>query len=199
MKPRINSLLIAVCLSFGFQSILHTPVEAAKSTKTLVQKKAVPTVTITGDKTFTARTQAALALLKEKSPDDYALVVQYIGLIKQDAFSGMAAYEKIPTYKVGAATSSSSTTWYASTIVHDAYHSKLYNDYARTKKTAVPDDVWTGMKAEMQCLARQTNTLKKINAPLSEQKYAQSLQNQNWWDNNKDGLYTEEDERMRSW
>ncbi|BAU29480.1 hypothetical protein DFP93_12350 [Aneurinibacillus soli] len=199
MKPRIQSLLVAFCLVFGFQTVLHTPAEAAKSTRTLVQKKTVPTVAISGDKTFIAHTKAALALLKEKSPDDYALVVQYVGLIKQDAFSGMAAYEKIPTYKVGATTSSSTTTWYASTIVHDAYHSKLYNDYARTKKTAVPDDIWTGMKAEMQCLTRQTEALKKIKAPLSEQKYAQSLQNQNWWDSNGDGLYTEEDERMRSW
>ena len=198
MNTRIRSIFIAIFLIFGTQTVLYTPVEAAKSTGIIVQTKQV-SVKISGDKNFVSRTQAALSLLKQKSPDDYALVTRYIGLIKQDTFSGMAAYEKIPTYRVGAATSSSSTTWYASTIVHDAYHSKLYNDYARTKKSAVPDQVWTGTEAEMQCLQRQINTLEKIKAPLHEQEYAASLQNENWWDQNKDGLYTAEDERMRTW
>lgn len=156
-------------------------------------------IQVIGDKEFVARTNEALALLKTKAPADYALVSASIGKIQQHTFSGMAAFETPPTYKVGAATSSASLTWYASTIVHDACHAKLYHDYITTYKKAVPDDAWTGMAAEMTCLERQIKTLKQIGAPDSEITYAQSLRGTNWWDLNGDGTYDTEDEKLRDW
>ncbi|WP_276914535.1 hypothetical protein [Aneurinibacillus aneurinilyticus] len=154
---------------------------------------------ISGDKTFTNHTNAALKLLKNKAPSDYTMVITYIGKIQQHTFSGMAAYETPPAYKVGAITANASVTWYASTIVHDAYHSKLYHDYLYTYKEAVPDEAWTGMEAEMKCLEAQIQSLIQIKAPKTEIDYARSLRGTNWWDLNGDGIYDAEDEKLRDW
>jgi hypothetical protein len=156
-------------------------------------------IQISGDKAFVQRTKAALQLLKKKTPEKYAIVLKYVGKIQQHTYSGMAASENPPTYKVGSQTSNASLTWYASTIVHDAYHSKLYYDYLYTHKEAVPDEVWTGMDAEMHCLDIQIKTLEKIKAPTYEIKYARSLRGSNWWDLDGDGDYDAEDEKKRDW
>ncbi len=155
-------------------------------------------ILISGDKKFINQTNAALNLLKSKAPSDYAMVITYIGKIQQHNFSGMAAYETPPTYKVGT-TANASVTWYASTIVHDAYHSKLYHDYLYTYKEAVPDEVWTGMDAEMKCLEAQIQTLIHMKAPKMEIDHAISLRGTNWWDLNEDGIYDAQDEKLRDW
>jgi len=92
----------------------------------------------------------------------------------------MSAYDKPPTFLVGDATSQASTTWYASSIVHDSYHSKLYNDYRETHQS-VPGSVWTGDEAEMMCLEFQISFLEEIGAPTYEIDYAKSLRGANWW------------------
>lgn len=200
--------VIALLLICSFLLSYHAPVDiaiAGAKTPHYIAKKqpqvisTSPSIMITGDKTFTTRTKDALALLKTKAPADYALVIASIGKIQQHTFSGMAAYETPPIYKVGAATSAASLTWYASTIVHDAYHSKLYHDYLTTHKRAVPNDAWTGMTAEMKCLEIQIKTLKRIGAPDAEIAYAQTLRGANWWDLNGDGTYDIEDEKLRDW
>lgn len=137
-------------------------------------------IKIVGDAGFTQNTERALDIIRG-SKSGYELVMNYIGVIKQvPQGSGMWAEEIPPTFQVGDVTSNDSETWYASSIVHDAYHSKLYHDYLQEHDT-VPDDIWTGENAEMQCLTVQINFLKEIGAPQYEIDYAESMYGENWW------------------
>ena len=136
-------------------------------------------IKIIGDESFTQNTKNALDVIKS-SNSSHKLVMRYICIIQQNSYSGMRAYDNPPSFQVGNATYTASTTWYASAIVHDAYHSKLYHDYLETHDK-VPDDVWTGYNAEMQCLSVQISFLKEIGAPQNEIDYAESLYGTNWW------------------
>ncbi|MDR1914887.1 MAG: copper amine oxidase N-terminal domain-containing protein, partial [Clostridiales bacterium] len=119
-------------------------------------------IKIEGDAVFTKNTQDALDLIEEKSIASYKMVTKYIGIIRQSSYSGMAANYSPPTYLVGE-TANSETVWYASTIVHDSYHSKLYHDYL-AQHGNVPDDIWMGATAEGQCLEIQIAFLEEIGA-----------------------------------
>ena len=46
----------------------------------------------------------------------------------------------------------------------------------------VPRDIWSGEKAEMQCLEFQISFLEEIGAPEHEIEYAKSLRGTNCWD-----------------
>lgn len=142
-------------------------------------------IKIQGSSDFTNKTEKALRLLELRSPNSSTIINRYIGMIKQNSYSGMAAYANPPTFLVGDATANSSETWYAGCIAHDSYHSKLYNDY-KAKYGSVPDDVWTGQRAEMECLEFQIQVLTEISAPQHEIDYAKSLKGQNWWDKPRD-------------
>ena len=131
-------------------------------------------ITIKGDDTFVKRTQAALDLIYERDPKLYQIVIENIGIIRSAKKSGMVAYGKPPVYNVGDATSQSETIWYASTICHDAFHSKLYHDYYKQYGRRPSADVWTGRGAENACLSVQEVFLKNAQAPLSLIQYVQS-------------------------
>ena len=125
-------------------------------------------------------TQAALDIIKD-SQSDYENVLKYIGVIKQGKSSGMWAYLNPPTFIVGRATYTSSPTWYASTIVHDAIHSRQYHQHL-LQNGYVPRVVWTGFYAKMEALELQISFLIQINAPQREINWAESLRDEVWWD-----------------
>ena len=146
-------------------------------------------VLIFGTDEFVEKTEDALALIKEKSPRSYELVTNYVSIIKLAEKSGMRAYNNPPMYEVGERTARSNLSWYASTIVHDANHSKQYNDYRRKFNRNVPSEVWTGRKAENECLDAQEAFMRDINAPESRIKHLQKMRevdyfsdykNRNW-------------------
>lgn len=142
-------------------------------------------IIVEGDDNFQNRTYQALALIKEKSPDHYRVVSNYISTIKMAEKSGMRAYGNPPVYEVGSATSSASLSWYASTICHDAYHSKLYHDYLEKFGTTPSPGVWTGRRAEDECLSFQEDFLKKAEAPISEVQYLQKMKNVDYFSSYK--------------
>lgn len=113
----------------------------------------------------------------------------------------MAAYLNPPRYDVSDITAFYSVTWYASTIVHDATHSQLYNEYASENGTPVPDDVWTGRKAEVTCCNRQYEAMKAIGSPSYELDYLWSLITSNtaYEDVDGDGDYDWDDYFLRTW
>ncbi len=130
-----------------------------------------------------SKTNQALNLLKDKARIHYDDVVGYVGVIEcAEAQSGMFAWENPPRYQVGKATINEGTIWYTGTIVHDAYHSKLYNDYLlENPGTKVPDEVWTGKNAEAQCLAAQYDALSKIGASQDTLDYVNNSINTEYW------------------
>jgi len=91
-----------------------------------------------GDAQFVINTQNALDIVKQ-SPTAYKILTQYIGIIKQSPSSGMAAYLNLQPFKL-VTQHLPLHLQYASCIVHDAYHSKLYNDYLATHKS-VPRNI----------------------------------------------------------
>jgi len=144
------------------------------------QKPVWTETTIVGDTNFTAKTQKAMDLIVG-SQYGYELVTSYIAVIEQSTYSGMRAYDDPPTYQVGEATYNASTTWYASTIIHDACHSKLYFD-SLEEYGYVDNDMWTGNIPEMMCMSAQIDFLKEIGAPRYEVDYAISIIDTNYWD-----------------
>lgn len=140
-------------------------------------------INIVGDQTCIDQTNQALDLLKVKTPDDYHNVVKYIGIIECiEAGSGMSAEENPPRYRVGKLTRDAGTIWYASTIVHDAWHSKLYHDYLDAHLgSLIPDDVWKGKNAEQQCLDVQYNALEKMSADQTTLDYVKNVINTDYW------------------
>lgn len=144
-------------------------------------------IEIKGDKNFIIRTENALKFIKENSLYHYKLVIKYIGIIQQiKRNSGMWAEKTPPIFKVGDETSNSDTEWYAGSIVHDAYHSKLYNDYKRKyKDKEVPDNIWMGEKAEIKCQNIQYRFFLKSGASKDRLKYTKDIIKSKWWENNK--------------
>jgi hypothetical protein len=74
-----------------------------------------------------------------------------------------------PTFHVGRKTWSGHPVWYASAIIHDANHSRLFRIHRRSwlgiKYT--PIGKWTGKAAERACLNVQLRALKEMGAEES--------------------------------
>jgi hypothetical protein len=136
------------------------------------QSGASSEIEIVGSENYVCQVEKALALLKSKAPDAFAIVERDVKRIQQGDRSGMWAYSTPPTYVMSDKTAFASLTWCAATIAHDSYHSKLYHDYLRTHSNAVPEDVWTGQAAERECMKHQIAVMRQIKAPKSEIEHA---------------------------
>lgn len=167
---KILALFLCLLISIGTLSETAWGTESLKSLKSKSLN-----VIVEGDDEFQKKTYEALALIKEKAPDQYDVVKKYISIIRMAEKSGMRAYDDPPVYEVGSATSSASLSWYASTICHDAYHSKLYHDYFKKFRVKPPNSAWTGRGAENKCLAFQKKCLEKFSAPTDEIKHLQKM------------------------
>lgn len=127
----------------------------------------------------------ALELLRLNDINNYNLVANYLGTIEcKERGSGVYAWENPPRYVVGKATMKNwGLKWYTSTIVHDSYHSKLYNDYALLYKTLnVPYEVYSGELAEALCVKTQHETLLKIGADEYLINYIKQVMDSHWWE-----------------
>ena len=137
-------------------------------------------IKIIGDKKFILNTEKALQLIKNGHIESFLFIKKYVGVIKQSDFSGIDVFSEQPTFLVGNKTSDSNSYWYASCILHDAEHSFLYFSL----KEKGEDDLrgYQGYDAEMYCLEKQIELLKKINAPSYLIEYANTLKESNWYD-----------------
>lgn len=127
-------------------------------------------INIIGTADFVNQTNSALTLLNQKDSNGYNQVITYIKTIESVA-SGSGMYVETKTFKVGNITAFAysnndwSVIWYASTIVHDSNHSKLYSEGLQ----------YTGKDAEIACLTIQLTTLKNISAPDFLTSYIQNI------------------------
>ncbi|CAA9291159.1 MAG: hypothetical protein AVDCRST_MAG77-4741 [uncultured Chloroflexi bacterium] len=95
-----------------------------------VAPRATHRIRIDGDAACREQTERALDLLLHLAPGHYAVADRYVGVIECfEGGDGMGVGESPPRYRVGSATRNSGVIWYASTIAHDAFHSKQFNDY----------------------------------------------------------------------
>ena len=128
-------------------------------------------ITIIGDDDFIERTKAALSFIEEGAPEFYAIVTNNIGIIQRGEISGIWSSCTPPTFYVGKRTYKESKLWYASAIVHDANHSKLYHEYLKEHGSPVPFEKYAGRSGEDACLSVQADFLRAVNAPKSTIKY----------------------------
>ncbi len=146
-------------------------------------------IVIRGDDICQNQTKEALQYIKKKAPKYYDVVEKYIGIIScVESGSGINVFERPPHFIVGRATREAGVEWYAGSIVHDACHIFLYEDYKKTHLfTTPPPDVWSGEIAEKKCIAIQKDALTEAGAPswvfdslknASESKY---WENKIWW------------------
>jgi len=146
------------------------------------------TIEVIGSASFIENTNNALALLQTKSPATHRIVQTYIGIIEQSARSGMWAWEEPPRFEVGDTTSFATSTWYASTIAHDAAHSELYH----------LGEEWTGVAAEEYCLSVQLSVLTQIGGLPYEIDYLARL-TPTYLDLDGDGDIDWDDYELRNW
>lgn len=139
-------------------------------------------IRIIGDTDFINATKKALDLIRTSDSEMWSMVSKYVGIITSSEKSGMKAWTNSPVFEVGLATSESDSYWYASSICHDAYHSKLYNDYYE-KHGDVPDNIWTGRHAENLCIDVQIKFLEKINAPKEDIQYLKKMKHVDYFSN----------------
>ena len=108
----------------------------------------------------------------------------------------MWAYNTPPTFVMADSTTFYSVSWCAATIAHDSFHSKLYHDYKREHNTPVPDQVWTGTGAEVQCMKHQLAVMEQIGASQWEIDYALKQADGKYV---KNGQTWEEYQQERTW
>ena len=138
------------------------------------QAEMIEGIDVRGGNAFIERTSEALKLLRTAGQIDF--LRRYVKVIISAERSGMRAYANPPTYEVGPTTWQASTLWYAGTIAHDAYHSKLYHEAKAKKGGGEPDqNAWTGASAERQCLDFQSKVLGDLGADSRTLDYVRGL------------------------
>lgn len=155
-------------------------------------------VEIKGRKEFLLHTREALDLLR--TTPHFSAIQRYVPVIQEGKRSGMKADAERPTYVVGKSTWRHSALWYAGTIAHDAYHSKLYHEAKATTDGKKPDrDTWTGAAAEKKCLAFQIQVLKELKADDSMIAYVEGWQNNPTYQGHHRGWRSWRDYLRRWW
>lgn len=131
------------------------------------------TVRIKGGLGCQLQTSGALNLIREKAPQEYEFINKYIGVIHcVSGGSGMYAAENPPRFQVGAKTREAGTLWYASTIIHDACHSKQYQDRLINPLKGSQADI--KRLSEAECLEFQADAAQKMGA---DQYYVDFIKN----------------------
>jgi hypothetical protein len=135
---------------------------------------------IQGTPKFDEQVEQALALLKARSPQGYATVTNYVGIIQEFEHSGMQVHHRPPIFQLNGTSAYYSVSWCAGVIAHDSFHSKLYFDYKKQHPWAlrVPPGIYGGEQGERACLDHQLFVLKDIGAPTNEIEWCRQSANQ---------------------
>jgi hypothetical protein len=141
-------------------------------------------ILIIGNDDFIKRTIDALNLLKDRDNVNYRRVTKYVNKIIQSKRSGIAIMSKV--FKVGDKTSlKSSLEWYASCIVHDAFHSMLSHRFKvphrYIARWALSPCTKLAKRHEEICIRAQTRSLKKIGGSNHEISHLSTVVGSEYW------------------
>jgi hypothetical protein len=130
---------------------------------------------VSGCRRFEYRTRQALDLLSG-SPT-FLSVKPYLSAIREARSSGLAVTWERATFRVGRRTWQAPLVWYASAIVHDAGHARLYRENRRRLLwfRYTSPGAWTGVEAERACLQLQLTALRDLDAGREMIRYVESL------------------------
>lgn len=135
-----------------------------------------------GDRAFISRSSYALDLLRSHYPIGFQTVLNHVTAIEQADRSGICLGADA-TFYVGNPTSTAHPTWYASCILHDAYHRKLFDDATKSGASSqAAHSSASGAQAEMKCLDEQIKSLRAMNAPAYILQHAEHCKSLRWWE-----------------
>ena len=147
-------------------------------------------IRLMGSREFIDRTKKSLILLREKDYFSYKVVIQNLGAIVENkidiGFSYFDPLKEIPTVFMTKVSCMYDMKWYAAVLVHEAYHSKLFSDAILDDKN--PFEEYRGYSAEMFCLTKQIECMKKIGANQNDILYAIEFYDKKWWKDEEDEI-----------
>ena len=155
-------------------------------------------IEIEGNDVFCGRIVAALELLKISAPDYYTFVLDEVRLIRQFQRSGTNVESGRCIVDLSEVTVSPSVTWTACVIVHESVHNWQYRNYMVTQGLPVAPDAYSGVTAELECIAVQLRALKLIGGPEWEIAHLEA-QDGRHFDLDGDGDYDWDDYYLRIW
>lgn len=145
-------------------------------------------IRLIGSRNFIDRTKECLLLLREKDFMSYKVVIQNLGAIVENkvdiGLSYFDPFKEVPTAFMTKVCCEYDLKWYAAALVHEAYHGKLFSDAMRDGKN--PSREYCGYSAEMYCLTKQIECLKKIGARENDILYAIEHYDKKWWKDSSD-------------
>ncbi len=152
---------------------------------------------------FVNKIQSAILLLKEKSPDEYAIMQKYIGKIRATRASGANYNEDIMTIEIAKRTFDASLEWLASVLIHETHHIRKYKDTGKKYGDAyLMKDRKAAFKVmvdeEMECNKIQLVALINIGGAQYEIDHLKA-QKGDHFDIDKDGDYDSDDYGLRDW
>lgn len=139
-------------------------------------------IRLIGSREFINRTREALFLLREKDYMSYKVIIKYLGAIVENKIIELSYFDpfkEVPTTFMTTNSCMYDLKWYAAALVHEAYHGKLFKDAIDEGKN--PNKEYCGYSAEMFCLTKQIECLKKIEAREEDILYAIDHYDKEWW------------------
>jgi hypothetical protein len=158
-------------------------------------------VVIIGDDAFVRATTEAVELLKNKTPDVYALLQKHIGCVVSSkptrvsshsfaacCLTSLLALSLTTAVLMRPYGSELSIEQRAGVLAHETYHAELYRLAQRgNPRQKVPDDAYAGEYEESLCVAYQCDVLRRLGVDewdIHQQKL--SLKSK-WWESPGDG------------
>jgi hypothetical protein len=158
-------------------------------------------VVIIGDDAFVRVTSEALELLKNKTPDVYALLQKHIGCIvsskpksvSSQAFAAcclasLLAYSPTTAVLMRPYGSEISIEVRAGILAHETYHAELYRRAQNgNPRQAVPENAYSGEHAETLCISYECDVLRRLGADEWDIHQNKRLLKSKWWEARGDG------------
>jgi hypothetical protein len=133
-------------------------------------------VVLVGSAAFVQETRDALTLLFVRDPEAHAFVVGSLDAVVSGRISRVYPTTPLDVTTMSARTRAAGTTWYASSLAHEAYHVYQYDEYVRARTP------WQGREAERQCLVFQYGVAQRLGATASALDHINYGLNLRYWD-----------------
>jgi hypothetical protein len=158
-------------------------------------------VVIIGDDAFVRATNEALELLRNKTPDAYALLQKHVGCIvssKPTRFSKQTFAACCITSLLALAPTAAvlmrpyvlelSVEKRAGILAHETYHAELYRlAQNRNPRQKVPKNAYSGEYAESLCVAYECDVLRRLGADVFYIYRKERQLESKWWESPGDG------------
>ncbi len=158
------------------------------------KKECIDNILVKGNRKFVKQVIKALKLIKDNSPEEYAIINNNLGRITQGIRSHIYVQSKPSIFLLTEKSAFHSLTWCSQCIAHDAFHSKLYNSGESTYDKSYEGKV----KEELLCNDFAIKVMQNISAPQEEIEYLKEQKGEHF-DVDKDGKYDWKDIEAQDW